>query len=178
LAKENEERKKVLVIACATLFNEEKIKAKKAGTLVTNGVLKNIIDEESKKSGFCNISISLDTIRSHVKQGNLDAFNANQMSPIHDVEPTICQFCIHLEKMGSPLTKTTIMELANDLLADTEYLDKIKDCKGLHKLKCTDKHSHAWYRGFTRSGATDIKRNKWVTEENFQNMYENVMRRR
>jgi hypothetical protein len=26
-----------------------------------------------------------------------------------------------------------IIELANDSLADMEYLDKIKDCKGLHK---------------------------------------------
>ncbi len=148
MAKENEGRKKALVTACATLFNEEKMKAKKAGTLVPNGVLQNIIDEESKKSGLCNISISLDTIRSRVKRGNLDAFNANQISPIHDVKPTICQFCIRLGKMGNPLNKTTIIELANDLLADTEYLDKIKDCKGLCKLKCTDKLSDAWYRGF------------------------------
>jgi hypothetical protein len=92
-AKENEERKKALTTACATLFNEEKTKAKKAGTFVPNGVLQSIIDEESKKADLCNISISLDTIRSRVKRGNLDAFNANQISPIHDVEPTICQFC-------------------------------------------------------------------------------------
>jgi hypothetical protein len=130
-AKENEERKKALVTTCATLFNEEKTKAKKAGTLVPNGVLQNIIDEESKKQAYLTLA-SLDTIRSRVKQGNLDAFNANQISLIHDVEPTICQFCIRLAKMGNPLTKTTIIELANDLLADTEYLDKIKDCKGLH----------------------------------------------
>jgi hypothetical protein len=100
------------------------------------------------------------------------------------VEPTICQICIRLGKMGNPLTKTTIIELANDLLADTEYLDKIQDCKGLLKLKCTDKLSDAWYRGFmsrfseqsTRSIATikDSKRNTWVTKDNFQNMYENV----
>ncbi len=83
-----------------------------------------------------------------MKLGNLDAFNANQISPIHDVEPTIRQFCIRLGKMGNPLTKTTIIELANDLLADTEYLNKIKYCKGLRKLKCTDKLSDAWYRGF------------------------------
>jgi len=44
------------------LFNEEKKKAKKAGTFVSNGVLKKIIDEESKKPGLSKISISLDTI--------------------------------------------------------------------------------------------------------------------
>jgi len=182
--KEEKEKIKRLITTCATLFNEEKQKAKKAGTLVSNGVLKKIIDEESKKSGLSNISIPLDTIRSRVKRGNLDAFNANLISPIHDVEPTICQFCIRLAKMGSPLTKTTIIELANDLLADTEYMDKIRGCKELRKLDRPDKLSDAWYRGFmsryseelTRNGTSikDSKRNTWVTKENFQNMYENV----
>jgi hypothetical protein len=46
------------------------------------------------------------------------------LSPIHDVEPTFCDFCIHLGKMGNPLTKTTIIELANDLIAETEYQEK------------------------------------------------------
>jgi hypothetical protein len=40
--------------------------------------------------------------------------------------------------MGNPLTKTTIIELANDLIADTEYLQKLKECKGLQKLQSTE----------------------------------------
>ncbi len=60
-------KKKQLITACATLFNEEKKKAKKAGTFVSNGVLKKIIDEESKKPGLSKISISLDTIWSRMK---------------------------------------------------------------------------------------------------------------
>jgi len=46
------------------------------------------------------------------------------ISPIHDVEPTLCDFCIRLGKMGNPLTKTTIIELANDLIAETEYKER------------------------------------------------------
>jgi hypothetical protein len=106
------------------------------------------------------------------------------ISPIHDVEPTLCDFCIRLGKMGNPLTKTTIIELANDLIAETKYKEKIKDCKNLRKLDSVDKLGDAWYRGFmsryseklTRNGTTikDSKRNTWVTTENFQNMYESV----
>jgi hypothetical protein len=59
-------RKKELVTKCATMFHEEYAKAKK-GNIVSNGALKKIIDEESKKSGLSNISVSLSTIRSRVK---------------------------------------------------------------------------------------------------------------
>jgi hypothetical protein len=38
------------------LFNEVKTKAKMAGTLVPNGVLQNIIDEESKKAGYVTLA--------------------------------------------------------------------------------------------------------------------------
>ncbi len=119
-----------------------------------------------------------------MKRGNLNAFNSNMISTIHDVEPTLCDFCIRLRKMGNPLTKTTIIELANDLIAETEYKEKIKDCKNLRKLDSVDKLGDAWYRGFmsryseklTRNGTTikDSKRNTWVTTENFQNMYKSV----
>jgi hypothetical protein len=86
--------------------------------------------------------------------------------------------------MGKPLTKTTIVELANDLIYETEYQKNVRDCKALRKLKQTEKLSDAWYRGFlhrfsdelTRSAIKikDVKRNTWVTKDNFLNMYTNV----
>ncbi len=88
------------------------------------------------------------------------------------------------ENVPPPLTKTTIIELANDLINETEYQQKIKDCKKLRKLKSTEKLCEAWYRGFinrfsdeltrTRTTIKDSKRNTWVTKDNFVNMYENV----
>jgi hypothetical protein len=92
--------------------------------------------------------------------------------------------CIYLGKMGKPLTKTTIVELANDLISKTEYQKNVRDCKALRKLKQTEKLSDAWYCGFlhrfsdelTRSAIKikDVKRNTWVTKDNFLNMYTNV----
>jgi hypothetical protein len=64
LAKENEKKRKELVTNCAKLFHEEKVKAKKNGTVPPNGILKKYINEESKKSGLSNVSISEETIRS------------------------------------------------------------------------------------------------------------------
>lgn len=86
--------------------------------------------------------------------------------------------------MGSPLTKTAIMEFAIDLVADMEYQEKIKQFKVLQKLGSLETPSDAWYRGFmncfsdelTRSVTTvkDTKQNTSITKENFINMYENV----
>ena len=86
--------------------------------------------------------------------------------------------------MGKPLTKTTVIELANDIVADTEYASKIADFKKLRKLNDSSKLGSAWYRGFisryehvlTRNKTTikDIKRRTWVRRENFENMYENI----
>jgi hypothetical protein len=128
-------------------------------------------------------SISADTIRSRIKRGNLGAENKNQISPLHDVEPLILEFCIRLAKMGRPLTKTTVLELANDLIAGTEVEELIADCKKIRKLKET-KLGSAWYRGFLKryqddlslsaSVVKDIKRRTWVKVENFENMYQNI----
>ncbi len=89
--------------------------------------------------------------------------------------------------MGNPLTKTTVIELANSLVSGTENESKISECKNLRKLKKSNKLGAAWYKGFlkrysddlSRSGSVikDLKRRTWVTYENFENMYDNVYKR-
>ena len=94
------------------------------------------------------------------------------------------EFCVRLGKMGCPLTKTTVIELANDIISGTELKEEVLNCKQLRKLKSIEKLGNAWYQGFlsrhedvlTRNGSEvkDLKRRTWVKSENFQNMYENV----
>jgi hypothetical protein len=79
--------------------------------------------------------ISLETVRSRGKRGNLDAFNPSQQSPIIDIKPVLCQFCICLGKMGNPLKKSTITELANDLIVETEYQKKLKTTRSFISCK-------------------------------------------
>jgi hypothetical protein len=86
--------------------------------------------------------------------------------------------------MGKPLTKTTIIELANDIVADTEYASKIIEYKKMRKLKDSSALGAAWYRGFmhcfedtlTQNHTTvkDVKRRTWATRDNFKNMYDNI----
>ena len=119
-----------LVTKCAISYQEKIDEAKKAELAnVPNGTLKKIVNEEEEKAGLSVNTISLDTVRSRVKRGNLSAYNENQQSPILDIEPLICEFCIRLGKMGRPLTKTTVIELANDLASGSDLEQKIIACK-------------------------------------------------
>jgi hypothetical protein len=44
---------------------------------VPSGTLKKIINEEEEKAGLSVNTISIDTIRSRIKRGNLAGFNKN-----------------------------------------------------------------------------------------------------
>jgi hypothetical protein len=89
--------------------------------------------------------------------------------------------------MGLPLTKTTVIEFANDLISDTESESRIVKFKEERKLKNTEKLGDALYHGFlqrykdvlSRNGSAikDTKRRTWVTRDNFMSMYENIYER-
>ncbi len=86
--------------------------------------------------------------------------------------------------MGRPLTKSTILEFANDLIAKTEFQGTVASAKKLRRLEEEMTLGTAWYCGFlkchaallTTSGTVikDVKRRTWVTCKNFENMYDNV----
>jgi hypothetical protein len=65
-----------------------------------------------------------------VKRGNITAFNTQQASPVSEIEPILCEFCIQLAKM------------------ETKIANKISVCKQLWKLADVDVLGIAWYRGF------------------------------
>jgi hypothetical protein len=67
---------------CALLYYEEKEKAKKSGTIVPDGTLKRIVQQQEEKAGLASNSVSLDTIRSRVKRGNLTAYNPTETPPL------------------------------------------------------------------------------------------------
>jgi hypothetical protein len=129
-------------------------------------------------------SIFLDIVRSRVKQGNPDAYNQSQQSPIKELEAIICELCIQLRKIDKPLTKTTVMELANGIVLDTVYQSEFAECKELRRQIKTETLGEAWKHDFmhhfqdalTQNGSTvkDIKRRTWVTRENFENTYETM----
>jgi hypothetical protein len=78
-----------------------------------------------------------------------------------------------MARLGEPLSKTLVMNLANDLISDTDYQEWVTVFKACHKirdgkaiLKCH------------KTKVKDVKHHTWVTEENFQAMYNNMSMRR
>jgi hypothetical protein len=173
------------ITKAALLYEKAKEEARKEGKLaVSKGVLEKIVSDVETEAGLSANTISLDTIRSRIKRGNAKGINCYAISPIADLEPLIVEFCIRLAKIGNPLTKKTVTLLANDLVTDNEYESRIINCKKDRHLVSDGTLGDAWYRGFmtrhkevlTNKQRTvkDVKRNTWVTVENFESMYENV----
>jgi hypothetical protein len=65
-------------------------------------------------------SISRQTVCHRVLTGNVDGTNAVQISPVADIEPLIADFCIGRARLGEPLSKTLVINLANGLISDTD----------------------------------------------------------
>jgi len=54
------------------------------------------VNEEAKKADIPIHCISQERILSRIKRGSPEAFNAQQVSPVHEFELIIGMFCIQL----------------------------------------------------------------------------------
>ncbi len=173
------------ITTAAILYNNAFEEARKSGKkAVPKGTLDKIVSDVETEAGLSKNSISLETVRSRIKRGNPGAIRTCSLSPIAGLEPLIVEFCIRLAKIGDPLTKKTVIQLANSLVVDNDYQSRINECKNDRNLLSNGFLGDAWYRGFmnqhkdvlTRKGSTvkDMKRSTWVTSENFESVYENI----
>jgi hypothetical protein len=91
-----------------------------------------------------------------------------------------------MAKIGHALSRTEVIELANELIVGTEHavaITKFKEQRGM-KITGNKYVSKSWYQGFMRRNADKLKRGRcrvidtnrhtWCTYENFERMYEGV----
>ena len=52
----------------------------------------------------------------------------------HTYMTLIAEFCIHLARLGEPLTKTSVLTLANNLIENTHHLQALVNFKSKHKI--------------------------------------------
>ncbi len=83
------------------------------------------------------------------------------------MESIICDFCIRLAKIGDLLMKGTVIQLANDLIAETEFATKVVQCKELCGLNPESVLGNAWFRGFVKHHeALSTKKNQMSRIQN------------
>jgi hypothetical protein len=91
-------------------------------------------------------------------------------------------------KCGQALTRPDVIELANELILDTDYATAVIEFKKKRKFRVdqTDKQlvGKTWYKGFMKRNADTLKRgcccvmdanrHSWCMYKNLERMYEGV----
>lgn len=163
----------------ATIKSAAKVK----GAALPKGTLLSIIKEVEAEYNVLPGVIKEETIRSRVRINNLSGKSSSRTSPLEDIEGVLVDFCIRLAKMGQGLTKEEVIELAEDLIKETEHEKKLTYFKSIRHLESKGIGS-GWYKGFLhrhkgliktrKSRIQDSNRSTWCTYNNFSTMYDEV----
>jgi len=153
---------------------------------VVAGTLKQIIAKVEKEYDLSAGMIKKDTIRTRVNRNNITGFNPATAPPLEEIEDIIAEYCVRLAQIGCPLIKRNVIDLAMSFIIGSKYEKKLLEwkCSHSHHDASKDLLGPSWYKGFMsrhadrllRISATvkDVKRNTWVSYENFSNMYDNI----
>jgi hypothetical protein len=172
----------------ATLCIDARNAAKIANKILTDGTFKKLIKETEEEYNLDADSINYNTIRSRVQSNNASGARHQHTSPLWEVEDLIVDTCVRLARMGESLTKYEVMDLADEIIADTESEDRlIEYCKKRQIYKDLSSGKivgERWYSNFInrhkeklkrgRCKIQDVNRLTWCTTEHFQNMYDAV----
>ena len=170
--------------AAALKYSKLKTEAKSTGRRVENGMLATIINEVETSAGVSSGSVVLETVRTRLKNNNINGFASQRISPLEAVEPIIVENCVCLSEIGSALTREIIMALAAEIISGTEYEKELLEYKHKRNIQSKSICGRAWYTGFIKRNHDQIKRARckvrdqqrltWCIHENFKNMYDSV----
>jgi hypothetical protein len=182
-----EYNKKVALTESAKRCLAAKMEAVANEKFVTDNLYKQIIREEEIAANLSPGNVKYETVRSRVKAKNPTGFCAQKLSPLHQVEPLICDMLIELARIGEAQTKPEIIELANELIRKTEHAEAyIEFCEKRQITKDWEQTivGDRWYQNFmtrfehklrrARCKVMDTNRRTYCTYENFANMYDCV----
>ncbi len=101
---------------------------------VPNGTLKSIVSKAKSDAGLAPSTISQSTVSHSILSGNVDGRKIMQISPVADIEPLIADFFIRIARLGELLSKTLVINLANDLISVTDYSEQVYVFKAHHNM--------------------------------------------
>jgi Tc5 transposase DNA-binding domain len=114
-----------------------------------------------------------------VKRNNLIAFSHQKSSPVAEIEPVLVEWCLMLANMGNPLTRETMIKLANEIIDGTVHSHCLSEYKTKRKINNETCVGTQWYQGFINQQIDFLKRStckikdqtwlNWRTYQNFAN---------
>lgn len=172
---------------CATLYKAMQEQAKASGNKNSKrGTLSKLIKETEDKFGLLNGTIKAETISKRVYRNNLTGFKYQCTSPVAQMEPVLCDYCIRLCKIGKALDKKQVLLLANSLIKRRGWEKQVIAWKVAQGMYDPDKPllGKKWYHSFLnrykhkirrgRCKIQDVCRKSWCTYDHFEAMYDDV----
>jgi len=125
---------KAIEYAASEIMKEQQ-QAKSTHAKLAKGRIKQIIAMAHEECSLKDhIDIPRETVMSRVKRGNVLGWQGhnNTTTPMKNVEPILAAFCVKLVRSGTPLDKSSFLELAISLVQGTPTEELIKE----HKQRC------------------------------------------
>ena len=122
-----------------------------------------------------NEHISESTIRSRCRRGNLTDVQRGRISPMEDVEPTLCCLLVYASRMGQYVSQGKCITMANELIRGTLVGRRLSYWKLKYVHACRERYlfnrgeipsetvGWGWFRGFQ-------KRHSEITSKYVSNM--------
>jgi hypothetical protein len=181
---------KALILESTTLAAQRFMDAQKNSTgRLPNGTLKDIVKKTEEEKKLEPGTLNVETIRTRVYRNNVTGFNPQQVSPLQCIDDILVELITRLSRMGKSPTKQDVIELARDIISNTEIAAEYVKRTGKplsEKELPTVTPSDGWYINFMKRNSDKLKRSAenvmdanrktYCTLENFTSMYDNIYR--
>jgi hypothetical protein len=128
---------------------------------VANRTLEELIKATADSYGLETKDISASIIKSRLARSNPAGTSQSSTSPMLEAEPYIAEYCIRLARIGEPLTKKGVLELARSFIAgETETETKFIAWLKKHSTYNPDSPllTSGWYNGFWKKNKAVLER--------------------
>jgi hypothetical protein len=180
-------KKKAALTEASIRFHSAQVRAKLEGkNCVPRGTLNEIVLSVESEHSLSGGSLSSHSVVNRARRNNLEGTAHQRISPIHNLEPLIVEYCLRLARIGSPIDKQQLLLLTSSLIEGTDYSTKLitfKEKRGI-TVDLDNLIGKRWYLNFMRRNKDkvrkgrgkirDAKRHTWCTHDAFEDMYNSV----
>ena len=120
----------------------------------TKPMLTDVEIQHSLSPGMLHNETTFNAIKMRVQRKNPSGLGKSQKSPVEEIEATIVDICVHLSRIGQPMDKNEVIQMANEMIVDTPHYDIVCERKIQRKQPPINNDGNVlgagWYRRFMK----------------------------